>query len=74
MLSALQAAPILMFPSVGLLAAALDIAIRLEHPVYDCLYLALAREQGVSLITADRRLLNAARKDPVFANLVEPLA
>ncbi len=35
---------------------ALQIAIELTHPVYDCFYLALARERGATLMTADRRL------------------
>jgi predicted nucleic acid-binding protein len=39
---------------------ALALAVRLRHPVYDCLYLALAQRERCALITADRRLLNAA--------------
>lgn len=35
---------------------ALKIAIELTHPVYDCFYLALARQRDSILITADRRL------------------
>jgi predicted nucleic acid-binding protein len=34
----------------------------LEHPVYDCLYLALALARGVPLVTADERLAKAVRK------------
>jgi predicted nucleic acid-binding protein len=40
---------------------ALDLAFRLDHPVYDCLYLATAIEHGASLATADSRLARAAR-------------
>jgi len=32
------------------------------HPVYDCLYLVLARREVASLVTADQRLLDLARK------------
>jgi predicted nucleic acid-binding protein len=39
-----------------LLEAALRIGMALRHPVYDCLYLALARRLNVPLWTADRRL------------------
>lgn len=35
---------------------ALRIAIELTHPVYDCFYLALARERDAIFMTADRRL------------------
>jgi len=40
---------------------ALDLAIKLRHPIYDCFYLALAQRERCALVTADRRLLNAAR-------------
>lgn len=36
-------------------ADALSLAIELDHPVYDCLYLALARGEGARLATADLR-------------------
>ena len=35
-----------------------EIALALDHPVYDCLYLACAEETGSPLVTADRRLAN----------------
>ena len=40
-------------PSAGLIAAAMELAIALSHPVYDCLYLALAIAQNCPLVTAD---------------------
>jgi predicted nucleic acid-binding protein len=39
-----------------LLAEARALACHLNHPVYDCLYLALARREAASLISSDRRL------------------
>lgn len=50
-----------------LLPRAMDVARRLGHPVYDCVYLALADEEQASLVTADRRLLRLAseRRLPV---------
>jgi predicted nucleic acid-binding protein len=30
----------------------------LDHPVYDCFYLALAEDRHATLVTADGRLLN----------------
>ena len=44
----------------GILAAdALRIAISLNHPVYDCMYLALAHRIDGTLVTADRRFHDA---------------
>jgi predicted nucleic acid-binding protein len=50
-------------PSLRLLPAALDLAMRLDHPVYDCLYLALIAETGAPLVTVDRGLIRAASRD-----------
>lgn len=44
-------------PSSGLVAPAYVIAAELDHPVYDCLYLALAEEFDCRLLTADVRFL-----------------
>lgn len=54
----LQSADIEFLPTRHLLEAAVEIAIELEHPAYDCLYLALAIENDCRLVTADRRLLH----------------
>jgi predicted nucleic acid-binding protein len=35
-----------------------DLAQELDHPVYDCFYLALAEREGVPLVTADNRLIS----------------
>jgi predicted nucleic acid-binding protein len=43
-------------PDRHLQAEALALACHLNHPVYDCLYLALARREAASLISSDRRL------------------
>ena len=42
----------------ALAADALRIAIGLNHPVYDCVYLALAYQVGGTLVTADTRFFN----------------
>jgi predicted nucleic acid-binding protein len=61
-------APIHFTSSPGLLDIALRISLDLKHPVYDCVYLALALQLEVPLITADRRLVTAVRrkKNPGF--------
>ena len=43
-------------PDRHLQTEALALACHLNHPVYDCLYLALARREAATLISADRRL------------------
>jgi len=43
-----------------LAVGALELATQLRHPIYDCFYLALAQRERCVLVTADRRLLNAA--------------
>jgi predicted nucleic acid-binding protein len=45
----------------GLLSArALELALRLDHPVYDCLYIAASIEFEAALATADMRLAHIA--------------
>ncbi len=51
-------------PSDALAAKAVDIAVRLDHPVYDCLYLALAEIREARLVTADRRLVSRVGDTP----------
>jgi len=43
-------------PIAALVEPALRLANRHRHPVYDCLYIALALEIGADLLTADTRL------------------
>ncbi len=40
-------------------ADAVRLALALEHPVYDCVYLALAHRIDAKVVTADRRFANA---------------
>ena len=43
-------------------ARALRLGCDLDHPVYDCLYLAVALDRGAALATADRRFLRVLRR------------
>lgn len=47
-------------PDRNLLAEALALATHLDHPVYDCLYLVLARREVATLLSTDQRLLDLA--------------
>ncbi len=43
-------------PLQALQDQALDLALRRDHPAYDCFYVALAMRQAAPILTADRRL------------------
>ncbi len=45
------------YPSLGLLQWACDISSALRVGIYDCLYVALAEQEGCEFITADDRLV-----------------
>ena len=49
-------------PDRSLQAEALALATHLDHPVYDCLYLVLARREVAALLSADQRLLKLAAR------------
>jgi predicted nucleic acid-binding protein len=44
-------------PVDSLMPEAMQLAFEFEHPVYDCVYLALARSRGSVLVTADKRFI-----------------
>jgi predicted nucleic acid-binding protein len=54
-----------LMPSSPLAERALAIAGTLDHPVYDCFYLALAEMEGGQLVTADRQLRNKTAGTPL---------
>lgn len=66
-------APVRTVATRDFVATALRLSLEFGHPVYDCLYLAVAREERALLVTADRRLAQAASRSPTFAGLVRLL-
>lgn len=52
---------IMLIADETLASAAMHIACYLDHPVYDCLYVALAEQRDASLVTADQRLIARLR-------------
>lgn len=71
---ALLAAPVRLVPAAELVASATQLALELGHPVYDCLYLALALRENDHLVTADRRLVTAVQSEGRYGHLVRELA
>lgn len=59
----LEQADLEVLPTRHLLAAATGLAIDLDHPAYDCIYLALAMERSCQLATADERFLRKVREN-----------
>jgi predicted nucleic acid-binding protein len=51
-------------------ASAGRLAVDLDHPVYDCFYLALAVQEQYPVVTADRRFHDAVRAHPYLADRI----
>jgi predicted nucleic acid-binding protein len=68
--AALRRAPVELTPTEPLLEPALALAIELDHPIYDCVYLALALIRGVRVVSADRRFANVVRRHAELSDWV----
>lgn len=62
---ALRDLPVSLHASDELVDRALQIALSINHPVYDCLYVSCAEALGASFITADERLKKALAGTPL---------
>lgn len=51
-----------MVPAIDLADTAFLLSLRLRHPVYDCLYLALGLASEATVVTADRKFFRAAER------------
>lgn len=71
-LSELMNAPIASFAMQPHIERALRLATEVNHPVYDCIYLALAMHHDTHVVTADRRFVAIAER-PGFAGRVRLL-
>lgn len=49
-------------PIPELAGRALELAIELRHPIYDCFYLALAEREDAALVTADKEQIAKAKR------------
>ncbi len=74
-IDALRVSPVAVpFSMRQLAAAAARLAVDLDHPVYDCFYLALAVQEQYPVITADARFHRKVRKHPYLSDRIMHLA
>lgn len=72
-LALLRAAPVLLVPLEELVEDATRLAVTLGHPVYDCLYLALAVREKTRLVTADQQFARVVREDKTLSGHLQLL-
>ena len=72
-MDALAQAPVATSPLEDDLSVALALAATLDHPVYDCLYLALAARNDTHVVTADVRFWRVAQANPAWSTRVRLL-
>lgn len=65
-LAVLSLLPWQVYSSQSLMPLALEIAVRIDQAVYDCVYLALAVTNQCQMVTADERFYNALSRDVLF--------
>lgn len=73
LLRELKAAPVLTIPLEADIQIALGLASELSHPIYDCIYLALAQRESTYVITADRRFASLVSRYTHLATLIQCL-
>ena len=61
-LEAIRLAVPTLVPDKDLVGPALDLTLKLDHPSYDCMYLACAVDYDANLITADTRLIGKLKQ------------
>lgn len=67
----LKSAPLAIPASMRQLApSAARLAVDLNHPAYDCYYLALAMQEQYPVVTADRRFYDAVHKHPYLSHQI----
>ena len=61
-LETLASGPLDYLPTTPLIEQAVDLTHAIDHPLYDCLYLAAAEAIDATLVTADRQLFERATR------------
>ena len=62
-----------LLPDADDIEAAARLAMALQHPLPDCLYLAAAERLGAALITADRAFVRRAERRSDLVRLLDEL-
>ena len=70
-LSGIEAAFSRFVPTALVLDRAMELALEVNHPVYDCLYLATAELEGCKLVTADDRLRTKLAGSPHVSGFID---
>jgi predicted nucleic acid-binding protein len=68
---ALADGQVFLLPNADDLETAAKLALELQHPLPDCLYLAAAERLGVALITADRTFVRRAARRSSMVQILE---
>lgn len=73
----LRRSGVTLLPMQDLLEETTALAIEIDHPAYDCVYMVAARREGIAVVTADSRLVNKVRsirklKSPKVLALGDP--
>jgi predicted nucleic acid-binding protein len=68
---ALADGQVFLLPNADDLEAAAKLALELQHPLPDCLYLAVAERLGVALISADRAFARRAARRSSLVQILE---
>lgn len=55
-----------------LVERAASLSITFQHPIYDCIYLALSEREHVPLVSADQRLIEVGRRAGLTIEALEP--
>lgn len=58
----IQQSDVEILPTRALMERALELAVKLDHAAYDCIYLSLAFENDWSFVTADERLVRKLKQ------------
>lgn len=70
---ALRVSSVKLVPLSEVIDRAMELALELQHPIYDCCYLAVAIRDSVPIVTADRRFIHVLRAHATYAERVVPL-
>ena len=74
LLARLRSADVTSLALDSLLSEAFLYSNQLDHPIYDCLYLSAAIQNGAKMFTADRRFASAVARHSGLAQYVELLS